>query len=186
MARRTPFALLAAGAVALWSGCRPLPPERNPPPALAAAAHVHLLDEAEGDAARIAEVVVARLNESRGPDERPVRLTIGGDPSPDAVVVAPGAPPANASLVVTPWSGPAPPRTQVDPHLPAPLLAADARATLALYDAVALAGLVARAPAPDRLSWLAAQPPLDLSFGPVSYAASLTPQAGPSVTGPPR
>lgn len=185
------FAAPLAGTVALitlGAACAPVPPERNPPPAFAAPATIHLMAEAGSAEAVIADIVVRRLNESRGPDERPVRLVTGTTPSGGAVVVTTGALDAPDRLRVAPWSGGLGPSRRVDPEFPPSLLIESPGPALALYDAVAVAGLLARGAATldGGLDRLRAQPPLDLAAGRASYATTLAPPGAPAVLVPGR
>lgn len=182
MGRLSPAAARFAGiaVVALVIACGPTPPERNPPPALSAPAHVHLLAAPSSPDADVARLVVRRLNASRAPDERPLLLSVGMNPAGAHVVVSLGddEPPASP-FVVTPWRGALPGVPRIDPQLPP-------GADLALYDAVAVAGLLARCPGDAPLAWLRAQDPVRLALGSVSYADDLSPPGAPSVVGPRR
>ncbi len=151
-----------------------------------------LLEPADplADAARLA---VRRLNESRSPDERPVRLAVATDglDAPRVLVPVHGdAPPSTRALVLTPRLGASTDSARVDPELPAVLRSDPAvRAqALAVYDAVLVAGLAARSQpdaTPQSLAaWLRDQPGWRLSQGDVSYTGGADPALGPHLLAP--
>jgi len=179
-------AALLVGWVALLAGCR-VPPERNPPPALSAPAIVSVVLSDAHPLAGAARLAVRRLNESRAPSERPVQLEIGPRASAGQVLVpvTADAPGSFAGLILVPRRGSLPESHQVDPAMPLDLLGDDLLAAhaLGLYDAVLLAGVVARS-GPDatadllvaRLRATAGR----FALGEISYAQSLEPPLGPS------
>ncbi|MCO4773558.1 MAG: hypothetical protein KDA24_26230 [Deltaproteobacteria bacterium] len=183
--------LLALLALALCTfctlGCGPRPPERNPAPALMSPVVVSVLLERDHAFADVARLAARRLNESRGPAERPVRIEI--DPtSPSGRVAVPvtrDAPAHARTLVLVPRRGPLPDAHRADPALEGSLGSDDLRAAhaLSVYDAVLVAGLASRAlpdATPDGLlTWLRGQPGWELSLGPVDYRSSLNPALGP-------
>lgn len=167
-------------------GCR-LPPERNPPPALASPVTVDVLMDQDHALAEVARLAVRRLNESRGPGERPVRLNIGLNLSPGGVIVpvTGAAPPEARALVLVPRKRSLPARSRADPRFPPNLRTDDLLTShsLGVYDAVVIAGVAARG-RPDAtpeilLAWLRSQPGWRLSLGEFDYNTTLDPDFGP-------
>ena len=148
------MAALALGA----SGC-PLPPQRNPPPAFQTAVTVTVTLPDDVDAEMllaVAMVAATRLNRSRAPSERPVRVAGGEGPLGAS---APGIQ-IRAPAVIRPAE------RLVDPLLPPEVVAADAdlEQALALYDSVVVVGMAARRQ-DDPIAWLRAAPGWRLGLG---------------------
>ena len=182
-------ALLAVGLALCTLGCRPRPPERNPPPALGTPVRVSALLPSDHPLVGVAQLASRRLNESRAPGERPVRLEVD-PPTPSGRVVVPvtrDAPEGARALVLIPRAEDLPEKHRADPDLLAEFGGDDRRTAhaLAVYDAIVLAGLASRA-LPDAspeelLDWLRGSSGWQLSLGTVDYRTSLSPAIGPEV-----
>ena len=140
-------------ATLLAAGCA-RPPHRNPPPAFQAPVDVTVSAPAEDTAGRqAAQVAAERLNRSRAPDERPVRVVLVDGP---LRVTA-------ASLGITPPAAPRAPDRLVDPRVAPELNGAELDRVLGIYDAVLVVGLTAREG--HDAAWLRAQPGWRLALG---------------------
>lgn len=148
-------------AIAL-AGCA-LPPERNPPPAYQAPAQLEVLIPSADTPHRAAlsaaaSLAATRLNRSRSPTERPVRIRVG----PGAVIgVRTGAITVIAAAV-QPYE-----ELLIDPRLPAVAVESEESiyASVAMYDAVLVAGMAARQGEQLPEDWLRAQPGWRLGLG---------------------
>ncbi len=139
-----------------------LPPERNPPPAFRSPVVLDVQlrgdtprDRAMADAARTA---AKRLNRSRSPTERPVRVIVGEGPEhrvrAGAITVFAASSDPVGELLVDPLL--APETGQTSERI---------NAAVAMYDAVVVAGLAARQHDLPPEQWLRAQPGWRLGLG---------------------
>ncbi len=186
MSRARILTLLAMCFATSPLGCR-LPPERNPPAALSTPVTVTVVVDEEHPLAEVALLAVRRLNESRGPDERPVKLNLGLDPVLRGVIVpvTTDIPPTTRSLILLPRERSLPARNRADPRFPSQLRSTDVQTShsLGVYDAVVIAGVTARARPEGTpevlLAWLRSQPGWRLSLGEFDYKTTLDPDFGP-------
>ena len=161
-------------------GCA-LPPERNPPPAFQSpiVLDVQLLGDTPRDRAMAegARTAAKRLNRSRSPTERPVRVIVGDGTDAGVRVGA-----LSVFAAMSPPAG----ELLVDPLLPPDSVETNERleAAVAMYDAVIVAGLAARQVELPPEQWLRAQPGWWLGLGATHFRDGDTAPTGTRIAVP--